>query len=74
MQKTCFFFAQPTDARFAFDHAFAIKGQGTVLTGARVPDEMGPFISRAVGGGRWGGKALDSNEYKKRKHTAKIKS
>ena len=29
------FFSLKTDARFAFDHAFAIKGQGTVLTGAR---------------------------------------
>ena len=43
-------FIAPT-ARFAFDHAFAIKGQGTVLTGARVPDEMG-LISRVLGVGR----------------------
>lgn len=42
----------PTDARFAFDHAFAIKGQGTVLTGA--PHEMG----WKGGGGGSGGNSL----------------
>ena len=73
VQKTCFFSLSQPMPGLPLITPLPLRDKALF---SQVPGCQMRWAFYFKGGGGWqvGGKALDSNEYKKRKHTAKIKS